>query len=274
MKKTLAVPAQREAAMADFTGELTQHADAPVAPMTDVERQLRQDLAAGYRLAAQHGWTDVIYTHISVRVPGPEHHFLINPFGLMFEEITASSLVKIDLNGQIVDGSPHPVNAAGFVIHSAVHMSRDDAQCVMHLHTDEGVALSMMGEGLLPLSQHAMMFFNRVAYHDYEGIALSLDERQRLVADLGPHKSMILRNHGLLTCGETVAEAYMRMNYLNKAAHTQMMAMSATKDLRIPPAEVCELTARQHEGGRTRLGDREWPALMRALDRVDGSWRD
>jgi ribulose-5-phosphate 4-epimerase/fuculose-1-phosphate aldolase len=241
--------------------------------ITEAERRLRIDLAATYRLAYLHGWTDVIYTHISVRVPGPEHHFLINPFGLAFDEITASSLVKIDMDGNKVSESPYPVNGAGFVIHSAVHMSRPDAQCVMHLHNDSGVSLSMMGEGLLPLSQHAMMFYNRIGYHDYEGIALSLEERTRLIRDLGPHHALILRNHGLLTVGETVAAAYMRMNYLDKSATMQMAAMAATKDLRLPPHEVAELTAQQHERGG-RLGEREWPAMIRRLDRIDVGYRD
>ena len=243
-------------------------------PISEAERALRVDLAAMYRLAARHGWTDVIYTHISVRLPGPDHHFLINPFGLAFEEITASSLVKIDLQGNKLSDSPYPVNAAGFVIHGAVHAARDDAQCVIHLHTDEGIALSMMGEGLLPLSQHAMMFYNRIGYHGYEGIALDLDEQRRLVRDLGTHHALVLQNHGLLTCGESIAGAYMRMNYLNKAARTQMMAMAATKDLRLPPPDVAEHTARQHEKLQWRLGDREWPALLRALDREDPSYRD
>ena len=260
--------------MADIvTTELNRQGEITGGGMSETERRLRIDLAASYRLAHLHGWTDVIYTHISMRVPGPEHHFLINPFGMAFDEITASSLVKIDMNGNKVSDSPYPVNGAGFVIHSAVHMSRPDAQCVMHLHQDSGVALSMMGEGLLPLSQHAMMFYNRIGYHDYEGIALSLDERERLIADLGTHHALILRNHGLLTVGESVAAAYMRMNYLEKSAVTQMLAMSATKDLRMPPPEVCELTAQQHEKGG-RLGDREWPAMLRRLDRIDPSYRD
>jgi ribulose-5-phosphate 4-epimerase/fuculose-1-phosphate aldolase len=259
--------------MADIVEtELNRRSDAAAGEMSEAERKLRIDLAASYRLAHLHGWTDVIYTHISVRVPGPDHHFLINPFGMAFDEITASSLVKIDMDGNKVSDSPYPVNGAGFVIHSAVHMSRPDAQCVMHLHNDSGVALSMMGEGLLPLSQHAMMFYNRIGYHDYEGIALSLDERTRLIRDLGTHHALILHNHGLLTVGETVAAAYMRMNYLDKSATTQMMAMAATKDLRVPPHDVAELTAQQHEKGG-RLGDREWPALMRKLDRIDPSYK-
>lgn len=260
--------------MADLTTELDRRGSVTAGPMSAAERQLRIDLAATYRLAALHGWTDVIYTHISVRIPGPDHHFLINPFGLAFDEITASSLVRIDLDGNKVSDSPYPVNGAGFVIHSAVHMSRPDAQCVMHVHNDAGMALSMLPQGLLPLSQHAMMFHNRIGYHDYEGIALSLEERERLIHDLGRHKTLVLRNHGLLTCGETVAEAYMRMNYLDKSARTQLVAMAACKDLPIPPEDVCEHTASQFESDRSRLGDREWPSLLRRLDRVDPGYRD
>ena len=259
--------------MNDLTTAIDQEA-LDSAPISAAERQLRIDLAACYRLAARHGWTDVIYTHISVRLPGPEHHFLINPFGLAFAEITASSLVKIDLQGKKLSTSPYPVNGAGFVIHGAVHAGREDAQCVIHLHQDEGIALSCLGEGLLPLSQHAMMFYNRIGIHDYEGIALDLDERTRLVRDLGSHHALILRNHGLLTCGETVAQAYMRMNYLSKAARTQLAAMAATRDLRQAPPEVAERTARQHENLQWRLGDREWPALLRMLDREDPSYRN
>ena len=241
--------------------------------ISEAERRLRVDLAAAYRLAHLHGWTDVIYTHISVRLHGPEPHFLINPFGLGFDEITASSLIRIDGEGRKLSDSPYPVNGAGFVIHSAVHMARPDAHCVMHLHNDAGMALAMCGEGLLPLSQHAMMFYDRIGYHEYEGLALRLDERERLVRDLGPHQAMILRNHGLLTTGASVAAAYMRMNYLDKSARTQLAAMAATRDLRLPPPEIAERTAAQHDRGG-RLGEREWPALLRRLDRIDPSFRD
>src|SRR6202000_2987110 len=174
------------------------------------EWKLRLDLAATCRLVAMYGWDDMIFTHISARVPGPEHHFLINPYGLLFEEITASSLVKIDMDGRKVVESPYPVNPAGFTIHSALHMNRDDAHCVIHLHTDDGVAVSAQEEGLLPLDQHAMMICGDIAYHDYEGIALDLDERDRLVADIGADKhAMILRNHGTLALGKSCADAFM-----------------------------------------------------------------
>src|SRR5215469_679832 len=191
------------------------------------EWQLRVDLAATYRLVALHGWDDMIFTHISARVPGPDHHFLINPYGLLFEEITASSLVKIDIDGHKVVDSPYPVNPAGFTIHSALHMNRDDAHCVIHLHTDDGVAVSAQEDGLLPLDQHAMTICGDIAYHDYEGIALDLDERERLVADLGASKhAMILRNHGTLTLGKSCPDAFMRMYYLERACTMQVRALS------------------------------------------------
>ena len=195
--------------------------------VSDEEWKLRVDLAATYRLVAMYGWDDMIFTHISARVPGPEHHFLINPYGLLFEEITASSLVKIDIDGNKVDDSPYPVNPAGFTIHSALHMNRDDAHCVIHLHTDDGVAVSAQADGLLPLDQHAMMISGDIAYHDYEGIALDLDERERLVADIGTDKHvMMLRNHGTLTLGKSCADAFLRMYYLERACSMQVRALS------------------------------------------------
>ncbi len=243
--------------------------------ITEEERQARIDLAAAYRLAALNEWDDVIYTHISMRVPGTDEHFLINPFGMSFDEITASNLVKIDHDATIVGDSDYPVNAAGFVIHHAVHRARPEVNCVMHLHTEAGMALSMMKCGLLPLSQHAMMFYNRIGYHHYEGIALSMDEQDRLIADLGEHSAMILYNHGLLTAGRSVGEAYLRMFYLEKAARAQMMAMAATDDIVMPPPEVAELTAQQHVGSNDlAVGAREWPATLRRLDRIDPGYRD
>lgn len=241
---------------------------------SEAEKAARIDLAAAYQLAARQGWDDIIYTHMSVRVPDQPRHFLINPFGLTFEEITASNLVKVDEDGRVVGDSPHPVNAAGFVIHSAVHQARPDMHCVIHLHTEAGMALSMLEEGLLPLSQHALMFYGRIAYHDYEGIALDMDERQRLIRDLGEHRVMVLRNHGLLTAGGTVAEAWLRMYYLEKAARTQLMAMAASQRLCVPSPDVCDLTARQHNGFEDALGVNEWPALLRRLDRQGANYRE
>lgn len=237
------------------------------APMTDAERQARVNLAAAYRLAYQQGWDDLIYTHITMRVPGNEDHFLINPFGMAFEEITASSLVKVDLNGAAVGDSQAPVNMGGFVIHSAVHAARHNINCVMHLHINSGIAISMLKCGLLNLSQHAMLFHNRIGYHDYEGPALNLEERKRLVSHLGHNNAMILRNHGLLTAGKSVSEAFVRMSYLERACETQIQAMATGSELNIVTPEVAELTASVHEGDTLPLGEREWPAMLRRLDR-------
>ena len=193
-----------------------------------VEWKVRVELAALYRLVAMHGWDDAIFTHISARIPGPDHHFLINPYGMFFEEITASSLVKIDLDGNILQETPYFINPAGITIHSAIHAAREDAQFVMHLHSDQGVAVAAQEEGLLPLSQHALIVAPNLAYHDYEGIALNLDERERLVADLGPTKKlMLLKNHGTLSVGATAAECWLGMFYLERACKQQVMALSA-----------------------------------------------
>ena len=239
------------------------------------ELRLRRELAAVYRLVAHFRMTDLIFTHISVRLPGPEHHFLINPYGLLFEEITASSLVKIDLSGQAVEASQHPVNPAGFVIHSAVHAARADAQCVLHTHTRAGCAVAAQQHGLLPLNQISMEFYGRLGYHDYEGVALNLAEQRRLVADLGSHPAMILRNHGLLTVGETAAQAFLRMYYLDKACEIQTTATAAGSPLVVPSPDVCELTARQLTGedDSSDLQDDKayefaWAALLRLVERV------
>src|SRR5881392_3388348 len=186
------------------------------------EWDARVNLAAAYRLVALYGWDDLVFTHISARIPGPEHHFLINPYGLMFEEITASSLVKIDLKGEKVGASPYPVNPAGFTIHSAVHEVREDAGCVMHLHTPDGTAVSTSKEGLLPLNQTAQLVMPDLAYHDYEGVALDHDERPRLQNDLGNKNHMLLRNHGTLTVGRSVASAFERMFHLERACTMQV----------------------------------------------------
>ncbi|MEU4659751.1 class II aldolase/adducin family protein [Streptomyces sp. NPDC023723] len=243
-------------------------------PMTDAELAVRRDLAAAYRLCALFGWDDLIYTHISARLPGPAHHFLVNPLGLGFEEITASNLVKIDLDGNVIGDSPHRPNAAGFVIHGAIHSARQDAQCVMHLHTEAGMALSTLEEGLLPLTQHAMRFHGRLGYHDYEGIALSADEKERFVADLGDSTALILRNHGTLTVGRSVGQAFTETFYLEKSARTQLLALSTGRPLTVPPQEVIELTVRQWVEDLGTSNDREWPSLVRKLDRTDPSYRD
>ncbi|MFJ3450252.1 class II aldolase/adducin family protein [Pseudomonas sichuanensis] len=247
------------------------------------EQHLREELAACYRLIAHFRMTDLIFTHISVRLPGPEHHFLINPYGLMFDEITASNLVKIDLHGHAVEPSPYPVNPAGFVIHSAIHGAREDAQCVLHTHTRAGCAVAALECGLLPVNQISMEFYGKVAYHDYEGVALDLSEQQRLVADLGQQPVMILRNHGLLTVGRSVSEAFMRMYYLEKACEIQLAAQASGK-LVLPPHAVCAHTERQfNDPGRPlqegQLTDPDamqlaWAALLRLLDKVAPGYRD
>jgi ribulose-5-phosphate 4-epimerase/fuculose-1-phosphate aldolase len=238
------------------------------------EWQLRVDLAATYRLIAMYGWDDMIFTHISVRVPGPEHHFLINPYGMLFEEITASSLVKVDLEGNIVMDSPYFVNPAGFTIHSAIHMAREDAQCVLHLHTDDGVAVSAQKDGLLPISQNSLLVRSHLAYHEYEGVALNLDERQRLIADIGDKKLLMLRNHGTLAVGENCAMAFVSIYTLERACAQQVRAM--TGELNMPPKAALDVTADQSQalfkaGGIDLLA---WPALMRKLDRLDPSYKD
>ncbi len=245
--------------------------------VSEEEWALRVDLAAAYRLVAHYGWDDLIFTHLSARVPGPEHHFLINPYTHMFDEITASSLVKIDVDGNRVMEARQPVNKAGFVIHSAIHMGREDAHAVLHLHTPHGQAVSAMAEGLLPHTQTAMIARHDVAYHDFEGIATDLDERERLVADLGTKNAMILRNHGTLTVGESVAHAFLRMYYLERACEAQVLMLSAGRDgLYNPPQGVAEKVEHQTApAGMKRLAEGlAWPALLRKLDRIDPSYRN
>lgn len=243
-------------------------------PISDAEMAVRRDLAAAYRLCAHFGWDDLIYTHISARVPGPEHHFLVNPLGLGFDEITASNLVKIDRDGTVIGDTPHRPNAAGFVIHGAIHSAREDAQCIVHLHTEAGMALSTLEEGLLPLTQHAMRFHGRLGYHDYEGIALSADEQERFVADLGDNVGMILRNHGTITVGRSVGHAFTETYYLDKSARTQLLALGAGRPLVTPPPEVVELTVNQWVNDLGTSNDREWPSLLRRLERTDPSYKD
>lgn len=239
------------------------------------EWQVRTDLAACYRIIAMNGWDDLIFTHISARVPGSDNHFLINPYGMMFEEITASSLVKVDLNGDKVMESPHSVNPAGFVIHSAVHAARHDAGCVLHTHTKAGVAVSIQAEGLLPLSQISLIAYGSLAYHDYEGIALNEDEKPRLVADLGENNALILRNHGLLTAGATIADAYLFMYALETACQIQIMAQSSGAGLiQIPQPIVDGIQAQAEQVLKGLGGALAWPGLLRKLDRRDASYRD
>jgi len=235
---------------------------------------VRVNLAACYRLVACHGWTDLILTHISARVPGTDNHFLLNPFGLIFEEVTASSLVKLDADGKIMMDSPYSINAAGFTIHSAVHEARPEINCVIHTHTVSGMAVSAQKSGLLPLAQTSLQFYGHLAYHDYEGIAFDLGERERLVADLGVHDAMILRNHGLLTCGRSVAQAFNKMYNLEKACQLQLAAQ-AGGELVMPSKNVCEHAAAQFNSGDSDenaggdFDDLAWRALLRMLNRVN-----
>ena len=221
------------------------------------EWQARVDLAAAYRLVALFGWDDLVFTHISARVPGPGHQFLINPYGMMFDEITASSLVKIDLDGKILMETPYNINPAGFTIHSAVHAAREDALCVMHTHSNEGVAVSAQKEGLLPLSQHSMFALCSVGYHDYEGVALNEDEKPRLVKDLGNNRHLILRNHGLLTVGANAAEAFLAMYNLQRACKIQILAQSGgTELINISDSVLAGVVAQMKKATRG-IGDRK-----------------
>lgn len=243
--------------------------------MDDAERAARIDLAAAYRLVALFGWDDLVFTHLSARIPGPDHHFLINPYGLLFEEITASSLVRIDLDGNPV-GSAAKTNQAGFIIHSAIHMAREDAHAVMHLHTTAGQAVSAMECGLLPYTQTAMIVDTQLAYHDYEGIATDADERERLVADLGDRCAMILRNHGTLAVGSTVGECFVRLYLLERACAVQVAMLAGDQRLRPPPPDAAAKVATQtSRAGMARIADSmAWPALLRKLDRIDPSYRN
>jgi ribulose-5-phosphate 4-epimerase/fuculose-1-phosphate aldolase len=249
----------------------------PVRPDPDhvpTERELREDLAAAYRLIAHFGMTDLVFTHLSVRVPGEGHRFLVNPYGLLFEEITASSLVLVDAEGEPRQPTSWPVNPAGFVIHSAVHRGRDNANCVMHTHTLAGMAVAAQQGGLLPLNQMMMEFIGQVALHDYEGVAAddNLSERERLVQDLGDKPAMILRNHGLLTVGHTVAEAFYWMWYLEQSCRIQLAAQSSGAPLAVASAETVERTRKQFSTGPTK-GWLPWQALRRKLDREQPDYR-
>jgi ribulose-5-phosphate 4-epimerase/fuculose-1-phosphate aldolase len=251
---------------------------AAIRPRSDIdaERAVRIDLAAAYRLVALYGWDDVIFTHISARIPGPEHHFLINPYGMMFEEITASSLVKIDLAGNPIGISKYQVNPAGFTIHSAVHEVREDAGCVIHLHTPDGTAVATSKEGLQPLNQTAQLIIGDVVYHDYEGVALDHSERPRLQQDLGNHNLMLLRNHGTLTVGRTCAEAFMRMYYLERACTMQIRTrVLGRDDYPTAPSVIEKNKALMGADMEHRIANElAWPALLRKLDRMDPSFRE
>ena len=234
----------------------------------------RVDLAACYRLVAAFGWDDLIFTHISARVPGPEHHFLINPYGMLFSEITASSLVKVDLEGRKVAASPYEINPAGFTIHSAIHATRKDALSVLHVHTVNGVAVSAQPEGVLPMSQHSVFVLSSLAYHDYEGVALSDNEKPRLVRDLGDKRFLMLRNHGLLTVGRSVAEAFVAMYFFETTCRIQALAQASGSPLRlIDPRIIAGAPEQWDQVTRGAGGGLAWPALLRKLDHTDASYR-
>ena len=242
--------------------------------VTEAEWEQRVNLAACYRLVAMYGWDDLVFTHISARVPGPEHHFLINPYGMTFAEVTASSLVKIDLDGNKVMKSPFDINPAGFVIHSAIHAAREDAICVLHTHSLNGTAVSVQERGLLPLSQKSTFVLASLAYHDYEGLAVSEEEKVRLVRDLGDKRFLMLRNHGLITIGETVADAFLFMYQFEAACTIQVRAQSSGgKLILISPDVLATVEKRLKEVLRGTGGSLVWPALLRTLDQSDKSYR-
>lgn len=241
-------------------------------PSDSPEWVSRLHLAACYRLCALNQWDDLIYTHISAAIPGEPNHYLINPFGMQFDEITASSLLKVNVQGELLPNQSGMVNPTGFAIHGAIHRARSDAQCVMHLHNTAGIAVSAQRDGLLPLSQHAMRFIGHLGYHDYEGLALTESEGARLVAHLGNHPAMLLRNHGTLTVGRTVAEAYVVMATLIKACEIQVAAFSSPNLIMPEPRIIEKATADLHDLGAEE-GVLEWPALLRKLDRIDPSYK-
>jgi ribulose-5-phosphate 4-epimerase/fuculose-1-phosphate aldolase len=244
--------------------------------VSESEWQVRVDLAAAYRLVAMFGWDDLVFTHISARLPGRDGEFLINPYGMMFDEITASSLVRVDSAGRKLDDSPFPVNPAGFTIHSAIHAARHDAQCVLHTHTLNGVAVSAQRDGVLPLSQQSIFVLSSLAYHDYEGVALNDDEKPRLVADLGEKNFLMLRNHGLLTLGASVADAFVGMYLFEAVCAIQVRALAGARELVHVDRRIiagAQAQARQVTRG-VGAGALSWPGLLRRLDRVNPGYRD
>jgi ribulose-5-phosphate 4-epimerase/fuculose-1-phosphate aldolase len=251
---------------------MTQHAAEAAEDIT--EQSLRIDLAACYRLVALFKWDDIVFTHISARLPGDKHHFLINPYGMLFDEITASSLVAVDAQGAKVSSSPYPVNPAGFIIHSAIHDARHDVRCVLHVHTRAGIAVSAQKSGLLPISQQATIALSSLGYHDYEGIAVHDDEKPRLVRDLGRHTALILRNHGLLTVGRTIADAFLAMFTLESACEIQVLAQAGGGELiSVDPRIVAGVKASVNTVTKGGGGALAWPGLLRRLDRIDPSYK-
>lgn len=252
----------------------TKPANPSRSPMNDAEWEHRVNLAACYRLVALYGWDDLIFTHISARVPGPEHHFLINPYGMLFDEITASSLVKVDLAGNKVMDSPYDINPAGFTIHSAIHAAREDAKCVLHLHSLNGVAVSAQRDGVLPISQHSIFVLVSLAYHDYEGVALNEDEKPRMVRDLGDKNFFMLRNHGLLTVADNIPDAFLFMYLFEATCAIQVRAQTGGGELiPIDPRIIAGAKAQVKQVTKGAGGALAWPALLRKLDRLDPSYR-
>ena len=246
-----------------------------ILPTSAAERELRVDLAAAYRLVALHGWDDLVFTHISARVPGPEHHFLINPYGMMFDEITASSLVKVDLRGNKIMDSSYETNPAGFIIHSCIHAARPDVSCIMHVHSLNGVAVSAQKQGLLPISQQSLFVLASLAYHDYEGVALRAEEQPRLVQDLGGKDYLMLRNHGLLTVGASPADAFLNMYLFEAACSIQLRAQSGGGELIRIPAPILEgIRSAASTVTRGQGSALVWPGLLRKLDRMSPGYRE
>ena len=242
--------------------------------LSRVEWDLRVQLAAAYRVADYLGCSELIYTHISARIPGREHHFLINPYGLRFDEVTASNLVKIDLEGNPVTPQEHKANKAGFIIHSAIHRGRHEVDCVIHTHTIAGMAVSAMKAGLMPFAQTAMRFID-IGYHDYEGVAINMDEQERLVRDLGNREAMILRNHGLLVVGASIPQAFDNIFRLERACQLQVTTLACNTEISLPPRKIIEDASHLYQPGvRRKLGLLEWPALIRKLDAIDPSYRE
>jgi ribulose-5-phosphate 4-epimerase/fuculose-1-phosphate aldolase len=243
------------------------------ARVSAAEWEQRVNLAACYRLVALYHWDDLIFTHISARVPGPEHHFLLNPYGMMFEEVTASSLVKVDLGGKKVLEGPYDINPAGFTIHSAIHAAREDAKCVLHTHSLNGVAVSTRKEGLLPISQQSIFVLSSLGYHDYEGVALNEDEKPRLVRDLGDKNFLMLRNHGLLTVADNLPDVFLFMYLFEAACTVQVRAQGGGELIPIDPRIIAGARSQAKQVTRNAGGALAWPGLLRKLDRIDPSYR-
>ncbi|SFU58230.1 class II aldolase/adducin family protein [Pseudoduganella namucuonensis] len=257
----------------DRLSTLGQRALAQPGITSQAEWQTRVELAACYQLCALYGWDDGIYTHISAAVPGEPGHYLINPFGFRFDEVRASNLVKVDGGGNIVCRSQHTINKAGFALHGAVHAARHDVACVMHLHNADGIAVGMQHAGLQPLSPYALRFYGELAYHDYEGLDMSVAEQERLVLTLAQRPAMLLRNHGTMTVGRTIAEAFVLMEILDKACAIQLRAQSAGTPLRQPSEAVCLKAHLELVGDGAPEGRLEWPALLRKLDKINPGYR-